>query len=270
MATSDGSTRLRRSLVAFALAGMWWAFTATVAAQAAAQDFASDVETTGTASTAAEPGELADRARALQDAIDPGLDATVIVLPTPVDDVAAIAASLAATLGGPVVVVTPDGYAISATAPERTIVRDVAAAIVPSGVADDLASFMAQSNPSGMSWGISIVIPVLAVALLATGQRVGEYRAAKRSNATALGAEWQRLRARVDALADPVLELSTRVELDGRTEPARAYRYAASEYGHLRDALDRRPTAAASDGIRATLDDLERRFDDIEAMVGDR
>jgi hypothetical protein len=269
MAKHDEAPRRRRRL-AVLVAAVLWAMSAAPAVGVARAGTGSGVERTDAVSIMSESDDIAQLIEELRSAIDAGLETRLIVLSSPVDDLEGLAASLAAEFQEPVIVVGPDGSTAAADTPGRTTTAATPGTLVRSPIANGLATFMAQSNPSGMSWGITILIPALAVALLAAVRRTGEYRAMRISGAATLQARWAWLEDRADALADPVLELSTRVELDGRTEAARAYRGAASEYGRLRDALAEAASEAAAEGIGRSLDDLERRFDQIETMLADR
>ena len=62
-------------------------------------------------------------------------------------------------------------------------------------------------------------------------------------------------------MSDPILELSTRVELDGRPEMAERFRAIASRYGELAHELDRGPNARRVTNLEAGLANVEQMLE---------
>ena len=204
-------------------------------------------------------------------AADAGIELSVIVLAEAVPDAVAFAELVGNVVPGTVLVFTPDAYGASSTdlsQPELTAALDDAGDRLAGGdVARGVDAFVDAAASEPVNWGAIIVIGLIVVAAVAAGGRIIERRATATRRHAALMKEYHRLEARADVLASPILELSTRVELDGRADLIDRYRIAASEYGALRDQLAREPTADDVDAVDARLDGLDAQVDALEAAL---
>ena len=193
-------------------------------------------------------------------AADAGIELSVIVLAEAVPDAVAFAELVGNVVPGTVLVFTPDAYGASSTdlsQPELTAALDDAGDRLAGGdVARGVDAFVDAAASEPVNWGAIIVSGLII-----------ERRATATRRHAALMKEYHRLEARADVLASPILELSTRVELDGRADLIDRYRIAASEYGALRDQLAREPTADDVDAVDARLDGLDAQVDALEAAL---
>ncbi len=221
-----------------------------------------------------EPGaEDVDVARLrdlIGEAAEADLDVTVIVLAEPTNAVA-FAGAVNDRVPGTVLVFTPDAYGVAsselAQATLNDALNDAADELSSPNLEDGVAAFVDAATPSNTNWGLLIVLAVVAITVIGITGRVVEQRATRGRRAAALRRRWGQLEARADLLASPVLDLSTRVELDGRPALADRYRIAANRYGEVRDALARDPSADGAEHIESGLDDLERHLDELEAAL---
>ncbi len=92
-------------------------------------------------------------------------------------------------------------------------------------------------------------------------------RATAGRRAAALARTWAGLQQRADAMSDPVLELSTRVEIDGRPDIAERYRVAASRHGELAHELGRSPDATRVDEVDEGFAELERELEALRSEL---
>ncbi|MDJ0962336.1 MAG: hypothetical protein QNJ88_16940 [Acidimicrobiia bacterium] len=198
------------------------------------------------------------------------LEVSVVVLAEAADAVA-FASAVNDRVPGTVLVFTPDAYGVASNELAQATLNDAldeaADDLSSPNLVDGVEAFVDAATPTNTNWGLIVVLAIVAVAAIGVGGRVIERRATRGRRAAALRREWGQLEARADLLASPVLDLSTRVELDGGAALAERYRIAAGRYGEIRDALGRDPSADAVEEIQSDLDDLERRLDELEAAL---
>lgn len=217
----------------------------------------------------------ASRLRELVDeAAADGLELRVVVLgaaDTAVDTVA-FAEAVADTAGGTVLVFSPTAYGVSSVELSQADLDDAldeaARALGGPDVADGVAAFIDATRPSSFNWPLLIGGAVLVLVVVGVAGRVVERRAKSRRRTRALERKWRELGARADALADPILELETKVDLAGREDAATRYRSAAKRFAELRRRLDGPADVAAVDGLDDELSALEQAFAEVRRAVG--
>lgn len=185
-------------------------------------------------------------------AADQGMDLYVVVLAGSADAVG-FAQAVSDRVGGTVLVFTPDAYGASSSELSQSRLDDALSEAADALAGDDIvagvASFEAAARPTSRPWGLIITGGLLLLVIVAIAGRLIERKATAGRRAAALARRWADLQKRADDLADPVLELSTRVEIDGRPEIADRYRDSASRYGNLTHELGRSPNARQVDAL---------------------
>ena len=212
----------------------------------------------------AEAVDLGRLANIRAAAADWDLDLYVVVLASSTDAVA-FAQDVMGQIGGTVLVFTPDAYGASSSELSQSRLDDALGNSADELARDDIvagvAAFEAAARPGSRPWGLIIGGALLLLVVVAVVGRMVERRATAGRRAAALAKRWDGLKARADALANPVLELSTRVEIDGRSEIAERYRNAASRYGELAHELGRSPNAARVDAVDHGLAAVEHEME---------
>ncbi len=191
------------------------------------------------------------------------IDLHVIVLADSVDAVS-FAQTLNDRIPGTILVFTPDEYGASSSDLGQGRMDDALDDASDELAGDDIvagaSAFVAAATPTSRPWALLIAAGLLLLVVVAVVGRRVERRASAGRRAAALAGRWAELQQRADAMSDPVLELSTRVEIDGRPEIADRYRAAASRYGELTDELARSPEASRVDGLDQSLAEVEREL----------
>ncbi len=222
-----------------------------------------------------EPGaEPVDRDR-LEEAVAAAsatdLALTVAVL-TDTNDALAFADGLSAVTGGTALVFTPSEYGAASSILSQgdldRILGEAASRLEGADVVAGVDAFVEAAEASGPNWLMMVGVALLVLVVVAVvGRRVERKASASRRQA-ALAKTWSEMESRADLMADAVLELSTRVELDGRREVGERYRDAASLYGHIRDALATPPHARLVDRIDSDLSELESSVASLRRSLG--
>jgi hypothetical protein len=224
---------------------------------------ASDAETV-------DAGRLRDL---VTEAAADGLEVRVVVLGAADGggDSIAFAEAVAERAGGTVLVFSPTEYGVSSVELSQPDLGDAldeaAGALGGPDIADGVAAFIDATRPRAFNWPLLIGGTVLVLVVVGVAGRVVESRATTRRRTRALDRKWRELGARADALADPILELETKVDLAGREDVATRYGSAANHFGELRRRLDGPPEAAAVDDLDARLSALEMTFAEIRRTV---
>ncbi len=191
------------------------------------------------------------------------IDLHVVVLADAVDAVS-FAETINDRVTGTVLVFTPEQYGASSSDLSQgrmdAALRDASDELAGDDIVAGASAFVAAATPTSRPWALLIAAGLLLLVVVAVVGRSIERRATAGRRAVALATRWAELQGRADAMSDPVLELSTRVEIDGRREIADRYRAAASRYGELTDELARSPEAKRVDGLDKGLAELEREL----------
>lgn len=196
-------------------------------------------------------------------AADEDIDLHVIVLADSVDAVA-FAQTISVSVAGTILVFTPDAYGASSSdlsqARMDDALNDASDELAGDDVVAGASAFVTAATPASRPWALLIAAGLLLLVVVAVVGRSVERRATAGRRAAALAKRWAELQQRVDSMSDPVLELSTRVEIDGRPEMVDRYRAAAARYGELADELARTPEARRVDGLDEGLAEVEREL----------
>jgi hypothetical protein len=173
---------------------------------------------------------------------------------------------------GTVLVFTPAAYGAASDelsqAELDAALLEAAAELAGPDIAAGVAAFVAAAAPGTVPWGLIFGIGIPAIVLIAIGGRMVERRATRGRRAEALAKRWAALQARADALADPILELSTRVGLHGGEEASTAYREASSLFSDVRTRLDRSARSSQASRLDADLGRLEALLERVRRLVG--
>lgn len=232
---------------------------------ATAEDVAGEAVSGIYVADGSEPVDTEQVVAAIEDATAAGLQLTVVVLAdTP--DAVAFAGAVNDLVGGTVLVFTPAEYGAASRELSQSEMDEILDQAGPGLGGDDVAAgvsaFVSAATPGRRIWPIVVVGFLLAAAAVVVVGRRYERNAVGERRRAALTRRWNGLRHRVEVLSDPILDMSTKVELDGRAELVGRYRNAASEYGELRDSLDKPPAAPAVEG-------LERRITELEGLLAE-
>jgi hypothetical protein len=204
------------------------------------------------------------------DAADEDLDLSVVVLASSVDAVA-FAEAVKDRVGGTVLVFTPDTYGVSSSELSQgrldDALDDADADLAGDDIAAGVSAFVDAAIPTSRPWGLIITGALLLLVVVAVAGRAIERRATADRRAAALARRWGELKERADDVADPVLELSTRVEIDGRPDIAARYRDAATRYGDLTRELGRAPKARRVDDLNRALTEVEAELEALHTEV---
>jgi len=248
-----------------------------VAGSASAQVSADAVSQELTRGVYVQPGaesvDTAGLAVARAAAAAEDIDLNVVVLADVVDAVA-FAQELNDRVSGTILVFTPESYGASSSELSQGRMNDALGDAADTLAGDDIvagvAAFVDAASPSSRRWGILIAAAILIMIVVGVGGRLFERRATTGRRAEALAGRWEELKQRSDAMSDTVLQLSTRVELDGRPEMAERFRAVGSRYGELAHELDRGPNAKRVDNVDAGLSNLEQMLELLEADLAER
>lgn len=202
-----------------------------------------------------------------------GLELSVVVLADPAVDAVAFAAQLNDLIAGTVLVFTPAAYGASSdTLSPGEMDSALAAAddqLSGPSIADGVDAFVdaALTETSSTNWGLILAGIAAVLLIVGFGGRYLEQRAAAGRREHALANHWSQLKTRADALSDPILELSTKVQLDGRPQIAADFRDASNRYGTVQDQLAHPPTDQSAAEIEGELDDLEVQIGALEQQL---
>ena len=202
-----------------------------------------------------------------------GLELRVVVLTDPEIDAVAFADQVNDLTGGTVLVFTPAAYgAASDTLSPGEMDSALAAAddqLSGPSIADGVDAFVdaALTETSSANWGLILAGIAAVLLIVGLGGRYFEQRAAASRRERALGNHWSQLKTRADDLSDPILELSTKVQLDGRPQLAAEFRDASNLYGTVQDQLARPPADQSAAEIEGDLGDLEARIAALEKQL---
>ncbi len=202
-----------------------------------------------------------------------GLELSVIVLADPAVDAVAFADQVNDLMAGTVLVFTPAAYGAASDALSQGEMDSALAAaddqLSGPSIADGVDAFVdaALTETSSTNWGLILAGIAAVLLIVGFGGRYLEQRAAARRRERALGSHWSQLKTRTDALSDPILELSTKVQLDGRPQLAAEFRDASNRYGAVQDQLARPPTDQSAADIDVELDDLEAQIGALERQL---
>ncbi len=228
-----------------------------------------------------EPGAEADSGElraAVADAGAQNLDLTLIVLADETVSAVSFAGEIGERVGGTVMVFTPAEYGVSSdTLSQDELDRALTAA------ADDLASadteagiraFVASvaelaevAEESGTNWPLLVAIGAVMLIVVGVGGRAFERRATADRRRRALEKRWAELRKRADGLADPILELSTPVQLLGDRDVTLTYREASELFERVRGTVDREPSPELADDTATDMDRLDELLTRIKRAV---
>jgi hypothetical protein len=149
-----------------------------------------------------------------------------------------------------VLVFSPAEYGVASDELSQSDLDDAldeaAGALGGADVAGGVAAFIDATRPASLNWPLLIGGAVLVLIVVGVAGRVVERRATTRRRAKALQRRWRQLGDRADALAYPILELETKVDLAGRRDLAVRYGSAANRFAELRDGSTARRTAPRS------------------------
>ena len=203
-----------------------------------------------------------------------GLELRVVVLGASdagVDTVA-FAETVSDLAGGTVLVFSPAEYGVASDELSQPDLDDAldeaAAALGGPDVAGGVAAFIDAAQPTSFNWPLLIGGAVLVLVVVGVSGRIIERRATAGRRARALGRKWRELGARADALADPILELETKVDLAGREDVAARYGSAANHFAEVQRRLDGPPDATVVDELDGQLTALEGTFAEVRRAVG--
>lgn len=187
----------------------------------------------------------------------------VVVLADSVDAVS-FAETINDRIPGTILVFTPDAYGASSSDLSQgrmnAALDDASDELAGDDIVAGASAFVAAATPTSRPWALLIAAGLLLLVVVAVVGRSIERRATAGRRAAALAGRWDELQKRSDAMSDPILELSTRVEIDGRPEVADRFRAAAARYGELADELARSPEANRVDGLDQGLAEVEREL----------
>jgi hypothetical protein len=204
----------------------------------------------------------------------------IVVLADSVDAVS-FAQTINDRVPGTILVFTPDEYGASSSDLSQGRMSEALDDASDELAGDDIvagasafvagaSAFVAAATPTSRPWVLLIAAGLLLLVVVAVVGRGIERRATAQRRAAALARRWAELRQRADVMSDPILELSTRVEIDGRPEMADRYRAAASRYGELSDELARSPEAKRVDGLDKSIAEVERELAALRSEVATR
>ncbi len=202
-----------------------------------------------------------------------GLGLRVVVLADPAVDAVAFAAQVNDLVAGTVLVFTPVAYGASSDALSQGEMDSALAAaddqLSGPSIADGVDAFVdaALTETSSTNWGLILAGIAAVLLIVGLGGRHFEQRAAASRRERALGSHWSQLKTRADALSDPILDLSTKVQLDGRPQLAAEFRDASNRYGAVQGQLTRPPTDQSAAEIEAELGDLEAQIGALEHQL---
>ena len=209
----------------------------------------------------AEPVDAARLRNLVAEAAADDVALSVVVLGDSATDAVAFAESVADSVGGTVIVFTPAAYGVfSIDLAQDTLNRaldEAADALSGPNSGDGVAAFVSAVQPSSVNWIRLLGVGVLILVIVAVAGRAVERRATAQRRERALNRRWSELRTRADALADPILELETKVELDGREDLAVRYRSAANHFAESHRRIDGQPSAADVDELEEELASIE-------------
>lgn len=200
-------------------------------------------------------------------ASDEGLRLSVIVLATDDMDPVSYADDVAEAVGGTVLIFTPSAFGASSDEMAQGDLNDaVTAAEGPASVEDATAAFVDAATAS-TNWALIIGVGLLVLLIVGVGGRLIERRATAERRQKALDTRWTELRRRADGWADPILDLSTRVELEGSPDHAASYREASELFTSLRTSLDGDPSAHAVDQLERDMNALDGMLENLDANM---
>lgn len=264
---------MRRVLVVLLAAVALAALNAPVALAATPQEVAAQLS----GGVYVEPGaEAFDRDRvvaSIERAGANGLELTVAVLADPAVDAVAFAAQVNDLVPGTILVFTPAAHGVSSDELSQGEMDSALAAaddqLSGPSVADGVDAFVdaALTETSSTNWGLILAGIAAVLLIVGLGGRYVERRAAASRKESALKRHWAQLEARADALSDPILSLSTKVEVEGRPHLTAEFRNASNRYGTIQDQLDRTPSEQSAAEIGAELDELEAQIDVLEQQL---
>jgi hypothetical protein len=217
----------------------------------------------------AEPVDAARLRSLVVEAAAADLALSVVVLGDSATDAVVFAESVADSVGGTVIVFTPAAYGVfSADLAQDNLddaLNEAADALSGPNAADGVAAFVEALQPTSVNWARLFGVGVLILIVVGVAGRTFERRATAQRRDRALKRRWSELRTRTDALADPILDLETRVGLDGREDLSIRYRSAANHFANIHRRVDGPPSAPdvvelerELAGIEGVLDALER------------
>lgn len=221
-----------------------------------------------------EPGaEAFDRDRvaaSIDRATANGLEFAVAVLADPAADAVAFAAQVNDLVAGTILVFTPAAYGASSDALSQGELDSALAAAddqlsgpsIPDGV--DAFVDAAITETSSTSWGLILAGIAAVLLIVGLGGRYLEQRAATSRRQRALNRAWARLKTRADTLSDPILSMSTKVEIEDQPDITGEFRAASNRYGAIQDQLDRTPSEQSATEINEQLDELEAQIDALD------
>lgn len=215
-----------------------------------------------------EAGELrvlVDEAESLD------LELRIVVLGDEEVDAPGFAESVAAVSGGTVLVFTDTAYgAFSADLSQDEMDAALTSAggeLAGADVAEGVEAFIEGATHEGTNWGLVTAGVVLLVLVVGIGGRYYERRLSGSRRQRALTREHTKLIKRADLLADPMIELSTKVDLSDSPEAAERYREASELYARIRSDLDLAPATDLVDSVASNLDKLDDKLRDVEMSL---
>ena len=239
-------------------------------AQETPDDVVADLDQGVYVQAGAEPVDVDRLSTVRSAAAAEDIDLHVVVLADSVDAVS-FAEAINDRVTGTILVFTPDAYGAASTDLSQGKMDDALGDASDELAGDDIvagvSAFVAAATPTSRPWALLIAAGLLLLVVVAVVGRRVERRATAGRRAAALAKRWGELQQRVDAMADPVLELSTRVEIDGRPAIIDRYRAAASRYGELTNELDRGPEARSVNGLDEGLAEVERALETLGSEV---
>jgi hypothetical protein len=200
------------------------------------------------------------------------LSVSVFVLADPQQNAVTFAEQAGALVGGTVLVFTPSSYGVFSNELSQSDLADALSAaeagLSGPDIAEGVAAFIDAAVPTATPWALVILIGVLIVVVVAIGGRLAERRITSGRRRKALNRLWAGLRERADTLADPILDLSTRVELRGEEAVSALYLEASQLYTAVRTGLDREASTGEADRLAGDLDRLDEMLGRVAGMLG--
>ncbi len=245
-------------------------------ANAATPDEAADALVEG---VYVEAGATADAIALRQQVVEArtnGVELSVVVLSDDTVDAVGFANELGAVRTGTVMVFTPAQYGISSSELSQGQLDDAIDAAsddlsgldVTAGVAAFVGAITVEpAEESSTNWPLLIGAGLLILVVVGVVGRMVERRSSSERKQKALAREWEALKTRADGLADPILDLSTPVDLLGDRDVTATYREASGLFDRVRRRVDQEPAAGAVDEMTQDMDRLDALVARIRAAV---
>lgn len=264
---------MRRILVVLLASVALAALNAPAALAATAEEVAAGLSDGVYVEPGAEPFDLDRVVASIDRAATNGLELTVVALADSRVDTVAFAAQVNDLVAGTILVFTPAAYGASSDSLSQGEMDSALAAaddqLSGPSIADGVDAFVdaALTETSSTNWGLILAGIAAVLLIVGLGGRYVERRAAASRKEKALNRRWAQLEARADALSDPVLDLSTKVQIDGRPQLTAEFREASNRYGDIQRRLERPPSDQSATEIESELGELETQIAALEQQL---